>query len=90
MKPNPQTFGATCGDEGGTIAHRQDAIEWSAGSKGFDIALLGLGLKAKWRRAIAPGIVQDMAAIGGQDQIDTEPLGCAVELGHLIARFGCD
>src|SRR3954463_9926628 len=87
MKSKSQQFAGFRRDFRGSIADGNHSVERSSRLEGRDT----------WRRVfkanrcgiVAPGVVQDMAAVGSYDQFDSKDLGCLVKFTHLVTGSVC-
>src|SRR6202035_5068343 len=81
MKAQPQPLGRLRGDARGPVADSEDSVKESACRQRLD-ALVRV-LETYRSGIVSPGILQDVAAVGRQDQLDVEQAGCLGKLAHL-------
>ena len=86
MTGKTQPFGDARGDHRRPIAHRDEAVD-GRHPRGFDDRLdRGVFVvKPDRDRAVAPGILEHVTAIGGKDQCHAEALGSLAKRTGLIS-----
>ena len=75
-------FGGSRGDVGGLVADGDDSAEGSAEDERFE-AFGGI-IKAQRDGVVAPGVVEDVAAVGGKDEVEVQFLGGVEKSSRLI------
>jgi len=73
-------------DDGWTITNREDAVK-GIGPGQFENRLRRRGLvrEADGNRPVLPGILEHIAAVGREHQVDAVTLGCVTERARLIS-----
>ena len=91
MEGKAEGFGGEGGDEGGVVADGGDA-GYKGGFRGRgDGAGGGVGIfEAKGESGVAPGVVEDVAAVGGEGEFDAAAAGGFGEGSGLVAGGGGD
>ncbi len=79
-------------DTCGLVPYRNNSIEGPARAE-FGNRLLQfrtIGVKPQRRRTVSPRVVEHVAPVGGQDEIEAQPLRRAIKLAHLITGLRRD
>src|SRR5437899_6390550 len=89
MTGQPQRFGHTRSNNCWPVADHQDAVD-RAGARSLENRLDRrlLVIETDGNRPIAPRVVEHMAAIGGEHELDAEPVSGVAERARLIAGRG--
>ena len=85
MEPNPPRSGNCRRQHGRPVPHRGHRIELDASQRlerFFD------AVETHRNRAVAPGIFHTAAAVGGQQQIQSQPSRGLVEYAYLVSGGG--
>jgi hypothetical protein len=76
---------STCGDDRRPVTEGNESIE-SAGPRGVDDRLHRsiLVVEPDWNGTVLPRILEHVAPVGREDQLDAEPLGRFTERARLV------
>lgn len=85
MKGDPQPFRRQCRNVRRLVPHRHNSIHCNTGQR---FRCFSRMLEADWNRVVSPGIVNNVAPVGGERDSDPQALRCPGKRASLVTRRG--